>query len=968
MPIPVSAAFVAAVDADVNRPKARVELVLGNYASAAAYGTVAAASGAAANYPAAGAIDGDRTEINVGPASGADNDVGQSSWRSTVAPDTTPQTLTLTFAASRTINRLKLYHLSGHALDSYRFAYWNGTTWVDFAATSDIAGPGEVSIETTGELDVVDFPDVATTQLRLTVSSTATPADMANVVELEVYRVLDVSDRVSGVTLQRQRDYKLGNPLASSLVITGINDDRFFSISHVPTAQEVLDGFVNDELRPGMGIVVSLGFDLEEGGDELVSAFVGTVDKIRLKPGAREAVIEARDGMKALINKKDSTKLKTATAIEGNIRYVLNRANVSDYEMDLDATSINIDYFFAENQDQLSTIRDLTQAAVDALFFFDEEGVATFKFFQASTTLEKLWTSDADWNAGTFAGDMDAVSNNLVLDGSGAGVGETVTGTAMSTLLNIPAAPNGINELAFRILAPGDGTITQVYMDATLRFLSAIPRTYNLQVRLYDESGGSPGSVLTQSTFTFSDTTTNGWPLPAFPVSFPVTRGTAYWIAIGQDPANGPNCLFDIVRMRIADSSWSGGVNSKARAVALAVCPGKDSAVWVDVEDTSSSSGIGQVAGNYVYTGDAMTGSWESATLDTGANVNSYGGLTKTQVLNAGTSAYYTASSPDGVTWDAWVPISGTGQIISAVQRYLKVRADLALSNNSFTGPFILDITVSWTVGGGSPKYPPAPAAFTFSFDSTLLDVEQEISDNIGGDTSILNDVTVQAQPLVLTGADADTVWQGSLGTPPTNISVSNPLSVTNGDVLVIEPVVGGGMDISRMSGANPPAAVVTFAGGGAGSWLFSSIHPTRPVLRITITGTGTITDLRITGKKFSNVTYLQARNAEDAASIALHGSRELSIRNPWIVSASVAQTIADQVVANQKDPTAYIPSAEVRPNFAVQIGDRATVADENLDLSADYILVGYNHVIAVKPGEASASTTPTLMKVPVGS
>ena len=102
MPLPVSAAFVAAVNADVNRPKAKVELVLGNYASAAAYGTVAAASGAAANYPAAGAIDGDRTEINVGPASGADNDVGQSSWQSTVDPDTTPQTLTLTFTEART--------------------------------------------------------------------------------------------------------------------------------------------------------------------------------------------------------------------------------------------------------------------------------------------------------------------------------------------------------------------------------------------------------------------------------------------------------------------------------------------------------------------------------------------------------------------------------------------------------------------------------------------------------------------------------------------------------------------------------------------------------------------------------------------------------------------------------------------------------------------------------------------------
>src|ERR1051326_5413354 len=109
MPLPVSAQFLAASEADVNFAASRVQLVLGNYASAPAYGSTAASSGAySSDYPAAGAIDGDRTEINVGPASGADNDVGKSSWRSSGVPDNGDTvTLTITFNPSRTINRTK---------------------------------------------------------------------------------------------------------------------------------------------------------------------------------------------------------------------------------------------------------------------------------------------------------------------------------------------------------------------------------------------------------------------------------------------------------------------------------------------------------------------------------------------------------------------------------------------------------------------------------------------------------------------------------------------------------------------------------------------------------------------------------------------------------------------------------------------------------------------------------------------
>src|SRR6185312_5711844 len=140
----VSAAFKAAQKAEVNLPFSQVYLVLGNYANSAAYGAVASSSGydASGNFPAAGAIDGDRTEINVGAASGADNGVGKSSWKSAAIPSTGGLAwLQIDLGVIRTFNRLKVYHRNGHGISSYYVeASVDGTAWDIIAATSDITG------------------------------------------------------------------------------------------------------------------------------------------------------------------------------------------------------------------------------------------------------------------------------------------------------------------------------------------------------------------------------------------------------------------------------------------------------------------------------------------------------------------------------------------------------------------------------------------------------------------------------------------------------------------------------------------------------------------------------------------------------------------------------------------------------------------------------------------------------------
>lgn len=976
--IPVSQKFKNAALADVNKPSYRARLVLGNYASAAAYGATVVSSGDfSSDYPAAGAIDGDRTEINVGPASGADNDLGKSSWRSSGIPDNGDTvTLDVTFSQSRTINRIKLYHLAGAGLKTYKLSWWDGAAWNVFAATSDVVVGGQTSITTTNTLDTIDFPDVTTTKVRLQVFHTVVASGKANVVEIEVYRLLDISDNVKGWNVTRGRDFKLVNPMATQLTLMGTNGDRFFSMNHAPTAAEVASGFVNQELRPGIGIIMEAGFDTFSGSSpELVTVFIGTADSLTLDSKARNANIAARDGMKALINKTDSTKLKTSIDIGDAIRYVLNRANVSNYEMSVDTTSIVLDYFFSDNQNALTAIQDLAQAAGDSTFYFDENGIATFKDFSGSVPLQHIYTSNSDFLAGTLAGNMQVDVDQLDLVGANI-AGETNNGTGYTAgylyNLNPPSSSpvpllTGLNSIGTRIVPPGSGTINTItfpFKVSTPGLISGGSFT-NLGVRvsLYSDLAGLPHNEIAFVTYTKASYP-GMFTLPTISTSFSVIGGTAYWIVYELDQWTFVNNGIALVQMNAGAGTWTGASVAYGRSHGTSAT----ATAWAALKSSATGALVGAASsGSYTLQGAAISGTWTSPVLDTGALTTSYGLIVATTILGSGTISYQTASSADGISFDPFVAASLSGQINSVVRRYLKIAATLNLPSSTNPSPVILDITVNWVGGGGSAKYPGSPSSLTFNYTDVLLEVQQEIADNLGGDSSILNDVTVQAQPLVLTGADADTVWQGTIGTPPTNVSGSVPMSVTNGQIITIAPVVGGGMDISRMSGANPAAGVVTFGGGATGSWVFSSIHPTRPILVITITNAGNITDLRITGKKFSNASYLQAQNAKDAASIALYGDRQLSISNDRIVSTTVAATIAAKLVANSKAPTSYIPSCRVRPNFAAQLGDRVTVVDYNLDMSGDYVIANLGHDVSVDSGGANVGTTLTLLKVPAG-
>lgn len=995
----VSEEFTEQEQADVNKPTAQVLLVLGNYATSA-FGASASSSGAASDYPAAGAIDGDRTELNVGPASGADNDIGQSSWRSTVAPDTTPQTLTVDMGSSRAINRIKLYHMASHGISSYKLeSSPDNSAWTLIRKTTTQGG----DITTTHEVDVIDFDDVTCRYVRLTVTNTVIAADMANVIEVEIYRLLDVTSRVISVKTSRSRDYQLSDSLAATASIMLSNTDRYFSPDYDPTDDEISDGFVNSELKPGLGVIVKYGFDFV-GSQEYANSFLGLIDKITVKPGSRSAVIEARDGMKPLFNRIVSTKLKTAQDIGDLVQYMLNLANVSTWESDVDQTGIDIDYFFTFDESIIDTIRQLVEASGDANFYFDENGIATFRSYLNSTAMSHTDTTQSDFEAGTLTNinttsdpgkisakwlaidtfdDGDYTSSPAWAEDVGA---YTPTGFSASTGELVYTAPGKIGS-STGFGGPGIGTIrysdgllaTQLnFTTGTWRFKGKITDANSADGRLKMffmadhatvQSGASAaiyGHAIYNGAYYVeilrSGTCRIGY-VPRFSqvetilVSAAVTinSGTFYSIRVTRTSAGLMTLYIDEVQK--AQTTHTSITSSNLFAIHCYDGTTVGTYSTYTIDDVYYSQDVDASDTSY---GSVST--FVSQTIDQSASIATEGIFQTTQIVYTGTSlAFYTATSDDGVSWDSYIAVAPGDAIPSTPRRYIRYKV-VFQSTAYLTSAVLTDVTVNWTIGSGSVKL---PSNISYTFDESLnMDLDRVYADTIAGDSSIINSISVKAQPLVLDGADTDVKWQGTTGTPPVDISAGDPLGITIGQTLTYQIVVDGGMDTSRMSGANPAAAAITFAAGGAGTWVFSSIHPTRPVLVITVTGTGTIINLQVQGKSFASDDTLLEATAEDSDSIEEFGKRQSQISNKYIVGTPIAQQIADRLVDNLAEPTTYTPQIKTRPTFSIQIGDRITLTDAVLGISDDNIVIGVEQMLAANMSGAEVSTTLKLLKI----
>jgi len=1018
--ITVSPEFKAAQESDSAMPTYLVYLVLPDYAASAMGSTATSSGDADSDHPKEGAINSDHTEINIGAAATADDGVGKSSWKSSASPNGTGNVwLEINFGQSRIFNRVKLYNLAADPLTSYLLQYWDGGAWVDFAGTVDkytppsgIGGYGTGGygfgpyggsssswpIGPTGGLDVFDFAAITSTKIRLVVYAT-TSTGPAQLVELEVYRLVDITDRVRSIKgPDRKKDYKLSQPIATQEVLTVDNSDRFFSISYSPTAAEIAAGFINSDLALlGINLEVNEGF-YTTVGKELIRTFTGSIDSITPTAGSASAEIVARDGIKHLMDQQDSCKLKTAIDITDCIRYILNRNGVSNYEMVLATTNITEPYFFYYEISILTVMQELVQAAGDAMFNFDENGTAVLQYYLTSTPQQYSCSTQIGWEAGT-QNNVDSVNNAPNLHGPGQILEEFYLETPG------PISSATVNSHPQWIVAAGTWEVMDYLSGGGLR-----PTSTSGAGTIY-MAWGTPSSVGVWWIWLNPNNRT-GAPMVYFNLmdsnattAGGLALGNGYVLGIQCHPAIqggvGLRATFNLYRMDntpsltlLASASGNnGGTITLARDISgkftlyaqhdfVLQCTDNtySNFPYLSYSGSNTTPQVGSFIGPYFSTALTGTeylttdsGSWISPTIDRGA-ITFVGIFQAVNLLcSSGSINYDVSTSDDGMSWGPWVSATPGAQDPSDLKRYERIRVSTSGLEYVYSGPpdmrtfvglrnsILYRLSTEWFTGTAQQKWSPS-IDFYLTDQNGICDLQEQIADNLAGDSAIINDVAVTAAPLVLTGANTDDQWQAITGTPPDKVSVANPLIVSAGTV-TYNCVVSGGMDTSHMAGGS--CIAITW-GSATGSAAITYIHPTKPILTLTVTSIGTITDLRLIGKSFSNLQTPYQSLASDAASIARHRKRHADVNNNYFRDSSVTDFIAAKIISNQKDPVSYIPSFEIfPPRVNLQPGDRVNVVNEINGIATDYYVVGYSRTVEISESDASASMNLTLMKIP---
>lgn len=440
----VDTEFTAEREAPVNVVGYRAAMDLLNYAAAGRAASIVASSTFSADWPAAGAIDGDRTHINAGAAGAADNGVGGSTWQGNIVSGGdgslgTPETLTITLGAVKKVNRLKLiFWPSGTkngnlgaiapadflveinpSLSGGVFSAWTGLVDRNFEV-----GKGNVPVvngQVTGFADdyavMQDAALQTVGQIRITFTKLQAAAVRTRVVEIELTRAVDLSADVLAIMTKRAKDYKLNHRIAAEASITLKNYDRKYSPSHTPASYET--DYFNSEITPNREVRIAIGYGAQDadalgwgqggfGGGPYggiratrLQVFSGLLDGPQPSSDGRTVTFTARDYFKRFM-RKFTSNLLTSKSLEYLEEYMANRANFPSNLISLDTTTVAPGRFMPKDTDLLSEMQKVADATGDAEVFIDELSRMNFRSYLNVISHSFVVGSQGDFDAGTY--------------------------------------------------------------------------------------------------------------------------------------------------------------------------------------------------------------------------------------------------------------------------------------------------------------------------------------------------------------------------------------------------------------------------------------------------------------------------------------------------------------------------------------------------------------------------------------
>ena len=1017
-----SAAFQAQESSDANKPKLAAWLYFGNYALLQ---TAAASGSLSTNYPAAGAINGDRTEINIGPASGADNGVGLASWKSDGVPDTAPADSvwwSVTWPTAKYVNYLKLYQRAGHGLTEYWVDLYmdlgDGYQW--YAVAHRVAGgsgyvgasvlpagygdepygdtpygspwppylEGEWAL-TLAEIDLgIDF---LATAMRIRAVATEVALDYAELVAVEIYRKVDVSERVLSCDIEKKRDFKFQNTLAYTANITFENTDQFFSSGYVPTTAQRVAGFTNEDVISGTLLKVKLGYDLGNLA-EYVDGYVGYLNDIKDDTPARTCVVDCRDYTQFLLNRKDYSQIKFNILIDDCAKYILNRYNISNYEMALDSSYRRLAVFFSNGEYGLDIVRELGRATTDGDFYFSEAGVATFKNYSTQNefsinSYNKWLAYDTATNI-SFESPQGAIRRNYIYDSFGDSEIDSNKwnflqneGPYQFEMANIGAAP--ITEYALHLfnwsfLANGSGSSinTKKEWQAKLPFSTNDPVNIWFDLRL-ENFGEDLYSAYDGIFFQVGINNGVNQTVVTDYQKIPIMNKVGYYLVFQQGvtgTASEGSSQLRLVRIAVGGGrtilgyidNW--GIPSTPSRYLLQ----KNGTTWklyqngveilsvvesgtpitglkylqlVDFARTDQvAAGIGSVVYGDLYFQNLMygytlgaTGQYISQIIDSGAHYDGGDAVASNiyTVPTDATAAWKIRFSDDGITWGGYSGFTPPADLTGlGPKRYKQIKIDLGGSLfDSVQYPVISEIILTWNED--NTKY---AASANISLRGQMLGSALSRTNTLAGDNIIFNKFTVYSTQPVLVGNDTDKVF--NFFEQSNFISSLNPKYITADTEY--EANIPGGMDDSFMAGSNPASIAFAF-GLGSATAEYSRKGSVRPKIKLVVTTPILLTSLNLLGKKWDRTqkfTYVYA----DSASQNKYGEREFSYSSDYIQSTIHAQQIATKAVALNKEQKVFFEELPIRPMFSLQLNDRTTIYDAHEVINDDFYLVAIKH------------------------
>ena len=925
--ITTSAGFKAAQAAAVNKPRTKVFLFLGDYARLQ---TAASSTPFSADYPAAGAVNGDRTEINIGPATGADNGVGQASFKSAGIPDNGDSVyFQVSFAAAKYINYIKLYQRQNHGLSEYWIDALMDGVWQPIAhrvtggGAGGIVGPATqpagfgnepfgdtpfgspwppyVENEYPLTLAAIDLGfDVLAAGIRVRALHTQVALDLAEIVELEAYRKIDITSRVVSWDIEKKRDFKFQNSLAYTATLVTDNSDQFFSSGYVPTDAERMAGFGNEDLISGVGINVQAGFEVN-GADELVDQFTGFVDDLFTDTPNRQCNITARDFTQFLLARKDYSRAKFNVLIEDCVQYILNRYGVSNYEMDVADTYRRLVVFFSNGAFGLDIIRDLAKAATDGDFFVSESGVPTFKNFASAN--EFSINSYDKWAAGTTITNValdnpkGCIRRNYVYDHFNA---DALDATLWNTVQDIGENPiETVNiatppetEYALHVLANSrknasvaPETITQKELTSVLPFSANDPVNIWFDLHLANLSNAinqsNDGIFVEIGLNTGADQNA----VTAYGAA-PVMNKVGYYLIFQQGKAGGSfegDSTLRIIRVNAAGTRTviAHLANWGIPTTPTRYCLQKNGSVWTvyaaGASILSATETGAQITGlkyaqlaifastAYTLHSDATsisadvyfqnilygystgsTATYISQIVDRGTNITAAGTFSAQYYATAsGAAAFSVRFSDDGISWGAWLAVSPPADLSGysgATKRYAQAKVEMSGSlTTDVELPIIAEIAFDW--GETNAKYSPVA---DFDLQGQLLGSQLKRTNTLAGENVLYNSFKISSTMPSLVGNDTDILF--SFFDFSGFISALKPKYISADTVL--DALIPDGMDTSFMAGANPASIVAVYKSGTIStSYVFTS--PTKPKILVSVSSPAVITDLHLQGKKW---------------------------------------------------------------------------------------------------------------------